>query len=119
MTRADRIIEIRPDAPGFTWSFYVDDEVGMPVSFAGATVFAVKVRTAASLVSVAGSMTAHAAASLTGDRDLPDDVPSLRFAPLAASLDDVPAVAAPATILVYVGTGASLTRDDYPARVVP
>lgn len=118
-SRLDRIIDIHPDAPGLPWSLYVDDEVAQAVAYAAATVFAVKVRTAATLVSVAGSMTAHAAASVTLDTDQASDVPTLRFAPTAASLALVPAVAAPARILVYIGSGQSMIRHDFPAQVIP
>lgn len=120
MSRADRIVEIRPDAPGWPWSLFVADETGQPVSYAASSSFVVKVRTAATLVPIAGSMTA--AASPTVDRGLPDDVPTFRFAPTAGSLDDIPARQAPATILVYVGSGGVLTapaRHDFPAVVVP
>lgn len=116
-SRLDRIIDIHPDAPGAPWSLFVDDEVGQAVAYGAATVFAVKVRTAASLVTVAGSVTA--AASPTTDGNLAGDVPTFRFTATAASLALIPAVAAPATILVYVGTGATLTRHDFPARIVP
>jgi hypothetical protein len=116
MTRADRIVDVRPDANLPPWSLFVTDDVGQAVAYGAATAFSVKVRTAATVVTVAGSMTAAAAASV--DTDQPTDVPTFRFTPTAASLASVPAVAAPATILVYVGTG-NVYRHEFPARVVP
>ncbi len=116
MTRVDRVRTIHPDAPGPPWELYLEDDTGVPFSYAAASIFAVSLRTAAVSASIAGSMAA--AVTPTADRDMPEDVPTFLFTPTPTSCASFTS-ATRAVITVYVGSGASLRRHDFPAEIVP
>jgi hypothetical protein len=115
MARSDRIVTIRPGAPGDGWDLFLTD-LGRATEFSTATAFGLQVRTAATVVDVAASITAAASAGL--DTDSPSDVPTFHVEPVAASLALVPAERRPATLRVIVTRG-DIHHYDFPAKIVP